>query len=224
MTTDRRKVLRLYHLALAREADDRRAFLSQACAGDDELRRDVESLLAHDPPEGFLESQAIDSEAAQPFADTADVLIGTHIGVYRVDFRLGSGGMGEVYRATDTALGREVAIKVLPPAFAFDPGRRVRLEREAKALVPPPLVTPRVSLPGFWVDRYEITNRQFKAFVDAGGYQKEEYWKEPFVKDGRRSHGGRASADFATPRTDLARPAGNWARIPRAPATCPWVV
>ncbi len=59
---------------------------------------------------------------------------GTRLGIYEVTDSLGAGGMGEVYRARDTSLGREVAIKVLPEAFAGDPDRLARFEREAKAL------------------------------------------------------------------------------------------
>jgi hypothetical protein len=71
MTTDRRQqVLRLYHMVLAREADDRDAFLAQACAGDRDLERDVRAILALDPPEDFLESPAI-LEAERPFAPFA---------------------------------------------------------------------------------------------------------------------------------------------------------
>ncbi len=61
-------------------------------------------------------------------------LIGTQIGVYRIDSLLGAGGMGEVYRARDTKLGRDVAVKILPPAFASDPDRLKRFEREARML------------------------------------------------------------------------------------------
>ena len=68
MTTDRRQqILRLYHLALAREADDRGDFLAEACASDDSLRHDVESLLAQDPPEHFLELPALSAAAVLPF-------------------------------------------------------------------------------------------------------------------------------------------------------------
>src|SRR5262249_28420121 len=63
-----------------------------------------------------------------------DSMIGKRIGVFRIDAMLGAGGMGEVYRAHDTALGRDVAIKTLPPAFTNDPERLVRLKREARML------------------------------------------------------------------------------------------
>jgi dienelactone hydrolase len=57
-------------------------------------------------------------------------------------------------------------------------------------------ILPTVSLPGFWIDRYEVTNRQFLEFVNAGGYRKKEYWKEPFTKDGRSMSWEQAMADF----------------------------
>jgi serine/threonine protein kinase len=59
---------------------------------------------------------------------------GTRLGVYEVTAQIGEGGMGQVYRATDTTLGRKVAIKILPDAFASDPERLARFEREAKTL------------------------------------------------------------------------------------------
>ena len=59
---------------------------------------------------------------------------GTRLGVYEVTAQIGEGGMGQVYRATDTTLGRQVAIKILPDTFASDPERLARFEREAKTL------------------------------------------------------------------------------------------
>jgi serine/threonine protein kinase len=59
---------------------------------------------------------------------------GTRLGPYEIVASIGAGGMGEVYRAKDSRLGRDVAIKVLPPSFADDPGRRGRFEREAQAV------------------------------------------------------------------------------------------
>jgi formylglycine-generating enzyme required for sulfatase activity/dienelactone hydrolase len=70
-----------------------------------------------------------------------------------------------------------------------------------------PLLGSAVDLPGFWMDQYEVTNRQFKAFVDGGGYAKEEYWKEPFVKDGRRLSWQEAVVEFRD-STNRPGPAG----------------
>ena len=134
MTTDRRqRILRLHHLALAHEGDERARVLSDACAGDDALRHEVEALLAQNPPDDFLEAPALNAATELPLGDPS-ALVGRQIGAYRIDSTLGSGGMGEVYRATDTVLERAVAIKVISPAFAFDAERRARLEREARAL------------------------------------------------------------------------------------------
>jgi serine/threonine protein kinase len=59
---------------------------------------------------------------------------GTRLGVFEITAQIGEGGMGQVYRATDTTLGRQVAMKILPDAFASDPERLARFEREAKTL------------------------------------------------------------------------------------------
>jgi serine/threonine-protein kinase len=115
----------LCHEALARPASERTAFLAEACADDEEMRREVESLLASaESTPSFLE---------RPIGVDAS-LAGRQLGAYRLEARIGAGGMGEVYRAKDTRLGRDVAVKILPAARAGDAHRRARFEREARAV------------------------------------------------------------------------------------------
>jgi serine/threonine protein kinase len=126
---------RLFDAALDRRPDERTAFLREACAGDEELLRAVESLLEHERDAGaFLETPAIDLMAQQRDAGPAVPLIGRDLAGYRVIELVGRGGMGEVYRARDTKLGRDVALKVLPPALTGDADRFARLGREARIL------------------------------------------------------------------------------------------
>ena len=130
MTTPERwaRVERLYHEALARGAHEREAFLADACAGDDALRREIESLLAHDGGAAFLSTPAVANGIG------AGIRIGQALGPYVISAQIGEGGMGEVYRARDTKLDRDVAIKVLPEAFAADADRVARFQREARTL------------------------------------------------------------------------------------------
>ena len=128
-------VERLYHAALARAADGRAAFLAEACAGDEELRREVESLLAQAASAEAVLTQGAVVAAAGLVSDFGrSVLTGRRLGAYQILAPLGAGGMGEVYRARDTRLGREVAIKILPRAFTADADRLARFEREARVL------------------------------------------------------------------------------------------
>ena len=122
------EVLRLVEGALEREGAERAGYLDAACGGDAALRREVEALLA----EPSAASCVLDTPAWTP--DRPPLASGTRLGPYEIEALLGSGGMGEVYRARDTRLARTVAIKVLPPAFAADPDRRARFEREAKTI------------------------------------------------------------------------------------------
>jgi serine/threonine protein kinase len=117
----------IFHRAAELPPEARSAFLNEVCAADQPLRREVESLLAHDVEDGGTFVGAARNDA---LAST----IPQSIAHYRISARLGEGGMGAVYRATDTKLGREVAIKVLPSDFAEDPGRMARFTREAKVL------------------------------------------------------------------------------------------
>ncbi len=117
MTPDRRdEVERICQAALEHDAAARAAFLADACAGDAALRREVESLLAHEhTAERFIETPALEV-AAEGLAAVAGLVVGRRLGVYEIRSLIGAGGMGEVYRARDHQLGRDVAIKVLPDA------------------------------------------------------------------------------------------------------------
>jgi len=126
-------VERLYHEAAERPRGERAAFLRSACAEDDALRSEVESLLA-DEGGGFLEEPALDMMARELAQNGTRSFIGRRLGSYEVLSLIGAGGMGEVYRARDTTLGREVALKLLPRELSADPERLGRLDREARLL------------------------------------------------------------------------------------------
>src|SRR5262245_11298036 len=128
----RRRLMRLFHAALEREPEARQAFLDVACAGDTDLRCQVEPLLAKAEQAGsFLEIPAMGYATG---TQTTVPLLGRQFGPYRIVSPLGAGGMGEVYRAHDNKLGRDVAIKTLPAAFVRDPERLARFRHEARTL------------------------------------------------------------------------------------------
>ncbi len=126
-------VAALFQRALDADPADRPRILRDATAGDPELLREVESLLAtHDQSGQFLEAPAW-QVAAELILDDEGTLAGRQLGAYRVLEEIGRGGMGVVYSAEDQRLGRTVALKALPPEWAADPQRRERLTREARA-------------------------------------------------------------------------------------------
>jgi eukaryotic-like serine/threonine-protein kinase len=144
MELDRwKRIERLYHAALERAPDAREAFLDEACAGDEDLRREVAELLACDiPNDSFIQSPAIEiaakALAAEPLIEASTKpmkapIAGSRIGAYQLLSPLGRGGMGEVHLALDTRLRRKVAIKLLPAEFTADIGRVRRFEQEARA-------------------------------------------------------------------------------------------
>ena len=121
-------VERLYHQVQSLEPEARARVLSDVCRGDDGLRHEVESLLAQASIAGFL------STPAAAFISSRSTLVGQRVGPYAVSAQIGEGGMGQVYRARDIKLGRDVAIKILPPVFTSDSERLARFEREARVL------------------------------------------------------------------------------------------
>ena len=131
MTPERwQRIEALYHAASELPAGDRGRFLSEECRGDQQLYRDVDALLSEQVSgEGIGGLKPVTLASA-----LQSTMPGGMLGGYQLQGWLGSGGMGEVYRATDASLGRDVAIKILPAAFASDPDRLARLEREARTL------------------------------------------------------------------------------------------
>jgi eukaryotic-like serine/threonine-protein kinase len=134
------QIERIYHAALEREPGERWTFLDQACAGDEELRREVTSLLDYDnKPASFIEAPVLEVAARElageslSSAQTPAPASPAQIGVYQLLSPLGRGGMGEVHLALDTRLQRKVAVKLLPAEFTSDAGRVRRFAQEARA-------------------------------------------------------------------------------------------
>jgi Tol biopolymer transport system component/predicted Ser/Thr protein kinase len=124
----------IFQAALDLPAGERAAYLDTACAGDIALRREVESLIAaYEQAGSFIERPAIEADAAVVARQQAGPLVGQSIQHYRVVRLLGAGGMGEVYLATDTKLGRPIALKLLPAEIARDHQRLQRFLQEARA-------------------------------------------------------------------------------------------
>jgi serine/threonine-protein kinase len=134
MTPERyRQVGELYHAALELTPGEQAAFLDGAC-GDEELRREVESLLAaHEQAGHFMAAPALEIAAKRLGEEPPQSRVGQSIGPYGIVGHLGSGGMGEVYLAEDKRLGRQVALKLLPDSLVADHERVRRFKQEARA-------------------------------------------------------------------------------------------
>src|SRR5262245_31604658 len=135
MERDRwQRVERVFQSALERPSGERRIYIESACGSDAALRDEVLGLLAHEGSDSARLGQPVASIARELAVAQEQLPVGELLGTYRIEQWLGRGGMGEVYRATDTKLGREVALKFLPVSFTSDPERFTRFRREAHIL------------------------------------------------------------------------------------------
>jgi serine/threonine protein kinase len=143
MTERLQQIERLFHAALEHDESEWQSFLDIGCAGDEDLRREVDSLLVYNKySEEFIESSALETIARElageerdrgtPDTNSAQNLAGSTISHYEVISHLATGGMGIVCKAKDVRLARIVALKLLPESFAHDPYALNRFYREAR--------------------------------------------------------------------------------------------
>lgn len=129
-----KRVNELFQLAADRAPEERDTFLEDACHGDGDLRREVQSLLAsHERAENFIESPAFEVAPELLTNDMASATVGELVGHYRIESLLGAGGMGEVYLAQDEQLGRKAALKFLPERVTADESQLSRFKTEARS-------------------------------------------------------------------------------------------
>ncbi len=126
------QVKELFQAASEYPRSQRATFLATTCAGDEELRQEVESLLAADEEPGDFKGQPVVAPTQQE-TELEDLISGQTLGPYYVERKLGQGGMGVVYRARDTRLGRALALKLLPQHYTQDAERVRRFQQEARA-------------------------------------------------------------------------------------------
>src|SRR3989449_6342194 len=128
------QVKELFEAALKRKPVERVAFLDQACAGDEALRREVESLLeSYEQAGSFMAAPAVEAAVESLLGEQVKLSPGQRMGHYQIVALIGEGGMGEVYLAEDVLLGRKVALKLLPAEFTKDLQRVRRFQQEARA-------------------------------------------------------------------------------------------
>ena len=127
------KVIDLFQSALERAPEGRAAFLDETCHDDQDMRRELESLLiSHERAENFIEVPAFEVAPELATTDSSDALIGKLISHYRIESLIGIGGMGEVYLARDEGLGRKAALKLLPDSLTIDETQLGRFKNEAR--------------------------------------------------------------------------------------------
>jgi serine/threonine protein kinase/tetratricopeptide (TPR) repeat protein len=133
MTPERwQQITGIFQAALERPTDERALFVKERCAGDEELRREVQDMLSsHEQASRFIEEPAMN--VAARLTPNGASLVGKLIAHYQVLSLVGTGGMGEVYLAEDTRLGRRVALKLLPEDLAKNEKRVMRFQQEARA-------------------------------------------------------------------------------------------
>jgi serine/threonine protein kinase len=136
MTPERfARISQLYNETAELASEARAAYLAEVCAGDENLRREVESLLAEEDLVGdFMGAPALKDAAALVTGEVPGILVGKQFGHYQLVSFIGAGGMGEVYAARDTRIGRKVAVKLLPAVVARDTDRLRRFEQETRAV------------------------------------------------------------------------------------------
>jgi len=135
MTPERwQQVKEIFNSAITHRPEERGLFISKACSGDEELRSEVESLIAsHEQSGGFIDQPAFEVAASLLVNEKAELNPGQTVGSYEVISFISRGGMGEVYLAEDKRLGRKVALKLLPASFTTDEDRLRRFEQEARS-------------------------------------------------------------------------------------------
>ena len=135
MTPERwQQVKEIFNSAITHRPEERGAFLSQACSGDENLRKEVESLIAsHEQSGEFIDQPAFAAAASLLADEKLELRAGETIGSYQILSFISRGGMGEVYLAEDKRLGRRVALKLLPSSFTTNDDRLRRFEQEARA-------------------------------------------------------------------------------------------
>src|SRR5947209_2693795 len=132
---DWQRIEDLFHEALSLTAETRGEYLTRACSGDAGLRAELDSLLAaYESRRGFMEGPAFDTGLLVLADSSNETLTGKKIGPYQILDPLGKGGMGEVYLAEDTRLGRKVALKFLASSLTDDRWARRQLVKEAQAV------------------------------------------------------------------------------------------